>query len=191
MENNPIDTFFNSFNFSKTERIKMLEQNLFKMITKGNVLIKEGDFPKHDFIVIKGALREYCLKDGMEKTIEFYVEEDTIFSDSAFNGKPSNSYLVSETDCILLGSSEKEEHIFRTNFPRINSFCNSFIKKEIIKRQLKYSNYSISNPEERYLNLLQNKPYLLQRFSQYHIASYIGVKPESLSRIKKRISKIS
>ncbi len=161
------------------------------MITKGTVLIKEGDFPKHDFIVIKGALREYRLKDGMEKTIEFYVEEDTIFSDSAFNGKPSNSYLVSETDCILLGSSEKEEHIFRINFPRINSFCNSFIKKEIIKRQLKYSNYSISNPEERYLNLLQNKPYLLQRFSQYHIASYIGVKPESLSRIKKRISKIS
>ena len=74
MENNPIDTFFNSFNFSKTERIKMLELNLFKMITKGTVLIKDGDFPKHDFIVIKGALREYRLKDGMEKTIELYVE---------------------------------------------------------------------------------------------------------------------
>jgi CRP-like cAMP-binding protein len=191
MENNPIDTFFNSFNFSEIEKLKMLELNLFKTITKGTILIKEGDFPKHNFIVIKGSLREYRIKDGMEKTIEFYVEEDAIFSDSTFNGKPSESYLVSETDCILLRSSEKEEHIFRTNFPRINSFCNSFIKKEVIKRQSKYSNYSISNPEERYLNILQNKPYMLQRFSQYHIASYIGVKPESLSRIKKRISKIS
>jgi DNA-binding MarR family transcriptional regulator len=56
--------------------------------------------------------------------------------------------------------------------------------------QIKASDYSISNPEERYLNILQNKPYLLQRFSQYHIASYIGVRPESLSRMKKRMSKI-
>ena len=179
MENNPIDTFFNSFNFSETEKLKMLELNLFKTITKGTILIKEG------------SLREYRIKDGMEKTIEFYVEEDAIFSESTFYGKPYESYLMSETDCILLKSSEKDEHIFRTNFPRINSFCNSFIKKEVIKRQSKYSNYSISNPEERYLNILQYKPYLLQRFSQYHIASYIGVKPESLSRIKKRISKIS
>ena len=169
----------------------MLELNLFKTITKGTILINEGDFPKHNFIVIKGSLREYRIKDGMEKTIEFYVEEDAIFSESTIDGKPSDSYLVSETDCILLRSSEKEEYIFRTNFPRINSFCNSFIKKEVIKRQSKHSDYSIFNPEERYLNILQNKPYLLQRFSQYHIASYIGVKPESLSRIKKRISKIS
>ena len=49
MENNPIDTFFNSFNFSETEKLKMLELNLFKTITKGTILINEGDFARSYF----------------------------------------------------------------------------------------------------------------------------------------------
>jgi len=190
MEKKIIDSFFNNFDFSETASMKMLELNLFKMFPKGTILIKEGDFTKYNYFALKGSLREYRIMNGIEKTIEFYIEEEAIFSESTLNGKPSEYYIVCESDCVLLRSSEKEEHIFRTNFPVIDSFCNTFIKKEVVKRQSKYRNYSISNPEERYLNILQNKPYLLQRFSQYHIASYIGVKPESLSRIKKRISKI-
>ena len=189
MKYNYIDSFFNKFDFSETERMKILEFNLFKMFPKGTFLIKEGDFTKYNYFVMEGSLREYRMKDGIEKTTEFYIEEDSIFSESILNGKSSEYYIICETDCILLRSSEKEEHILRTNFPVLDSFCNSFIKKEVVKRKSKYSNYAISNPEERYLNILQNKPYLFQRFSQYHIASYIGVMPESLSRIKKRIYK--
>jgi len=190
MENNSIESFFNKFDFSKAERNEMLKLNLFKTFPKGAILIKEGDFSRYNYFVIKGSLREYRIVDGTEKTTEFYVEEEAIFLESTLNEKFSEYYIACESDCILLISSEKEEDIFRTNFPLIDSFCNTFIKKEVIKAQSKYSNYAVSNPEERYLNILQNKSYLLQRFSQYHIASYIGIKPESLSRIKKRISKI-
>jgi CRP-like cAMP-binding protein len=61
------------------------------------------------------------------------------------------------------------------------------IEEELGKSMDKFSSYILNGPEERYLNLLKNRPELLDRVPQYQLASYLGVTPESLSRIRKRI----
>ncbi|MGB1205779.1 MAG: Crp/Fnr family transcriptional regulator [Chitinophagales bacterium] len=189
MKNDLIQSFFSKYYLSEEEKKNMIELNLFKTYAKGTVLLKEGEYSKYNYFVIKGCLRAYYMIDGIEKTISFYLEEDAIFTESPVHGKASKYYIICEEDCVLLRTSRKEEEFFTKKFPKMLILCNEFIKKEIVQQQEKFNFYTISSPELRYINILKNKPQLTQRVAQYHIASYIGIKPESLSRIKKRISK--
>lgn len=162
--------------------------NLFKSYKKGTILIKEGDYSKYNYFVLKGCLRTYYIIDGLEKTTSFYLEEDIIFAETPIHGKFSEYYLICEEDSILFRTSKEEEQFVLSNFPEMAIRCNSLFKKEVVKQQAKFNFHSIYTPEEKYISLIKNTPELLQRVPQYQIASYIGIKPESLSRIKKRIS---
>ncbi|MEZ4951136.1 MAG: hypothetical protein R2784_17385 [Saprospiraceae bacterium] len=70
----------------------------------------------------------------------------------------------------------------------MNQLCRVSVEEEFRKQQEALAAFITSSPEDRYLNLLENRPDLLMRVPQYHLASYLGVKPESLSRIKKRLA---
>ncbi len=72
-------------------------------------------------------------------------------------------------------------------FPHFESICRVAVEDELGKNQEKLASYIIKSPEERYLELLETRPDLLDRVPQYQLASYLGIKPESLSRIRKRI----
>ena len=71
--------------------------------------------------------------------------------------------------------------------PRMETLNRMGVEMELQKSQEALADYILTSPEERYLNLLQTRPDLLDRVPQYQLASYLGVTPESLSRIRKRI----
>jgi DNA-binding MarR family transcriptional regulator len=80
-----------------------------------------------------------------------------------------------------------EAEIFR-KFPKFESLCRIVSEQLLAKNQQNFDEYKTSSPEQRYLHLLKNRPDLLQRVPQHQIASYLGIKPQSLSRLRARIS---
>jgi CRP-like cAMP-binding protein len=72
-------------------------------------------------------------------------------------------------------------------FPQFESVCRIMSEVMLAHAQESFVNYRLASPEERYLYILQKRPELIQRVPQYQLASYLGIQPESLSRLKKRL----
>ena len=101
---------------------------------------------------------------------------------------PSSHYLDCCEDCtLLIGNRHKEDDLYK-RFPRLEEVSRKIMLKTFEKQQRDMAAYITDSPEQRYIRLLKTGPELIQRIPQYQLASYIGVKPESLSRIKKRIA---
>ena len=81
---------------------------------------------------------------------------------------------------------EKEENLYK-RFPKFETISRKVMEKVFAEQQEIMSSYTTDTPEQRYLKLLKSRPDLFQKIPQYQIASYIEVKPESLSRIRKRL----
>jgi len=160
-----------------------------KKFKKGTVLLHEGQISKDSYFVIKGCVRKYYIIDGEERTTEFYVEDESVASLQSYQNKtPTNHYFECVEDSKLaVLNFEKEQELFK-RVPKYEKLCRMTMENDFGEQQEALSKFMISSPEKRYKNLLKTRPDLLQRIPQYHLASYLGVKPESLSRIRKRIA---
>ena len=171
---------------------KELEEELSKIefvkrFGKGTILLEEGKISNECFFVIKGCIRSYYLKDGEEKTTEFYTEEQAVIPSAYGNKTPSEYYLECIEDTIAgVGTPELESEMYQ-KFPQLESLNRALGEAIMAKTQHTFAEYKMASPEERYLTLLKNRPDLVQRAPQHQIANYLGIKPESLSRIRKRI----
>ena len=172
----------------ETQAISSLIQ--IKKFKKGEILLKEGMISRTSYFNLKGCVRMYYnLKEG-EKTTFFYTENQFILSMSSFtHGTPSNHFLecTEESQLAIIPYDIEMELLKR--FPKIQTFTKAVLEKELGNYQEMLSAYIISSPEQRYLNLLKNNPTLLQRVPLFQLATFIGVQPESLSRLRNRLAK--
>lgn len=155
---------------------------------KGSVLVEEGEICNKCFFVLKGCLRQHLLVNGNDKTTQFYTEEEAaVFFTSLSSSTKSSSYLSCVEDSILIvGEPAADDETFK-KFPKLEQITRMMVEQDFGKTQDELSWFIASSPEERYLNLIKSRPTLLQRVPQHQLASYVGVTPESLSRIRKRI----
>lgn len=189
MENEIIKYLSKYIPISKDLEEAINKSGFIKCYKKGTVLLKEGNISNECYFIIKGCIRSYYIKDGEEKTTEFYTEEQSI-TPIAFGKKtPSEYYLECIEDTFAgVGTPEVETEMYK-KFPQIESLNRALGEAMIAKYMETFAEFKMTTPEERYLNLLKNRPDLIQRAPQHQIASYLGIKPESLSRIRKRIIK--
>ena len=140
------------------------------------------------YFVLQGCVRQYFLVNGEEKTNNFFTEEQWVISmQSMSSNSPSKHFLECVAECTLVvGNREKEEQLY-AKFPKLETVSRKVMEKVFAEQQELSGSYFTDTPEERYLKLMQTRPELFQRVPQYMIASYVGVKPESLSRIRKRL----
>jgi len=179
---------------ANTARLKDRDINIMmslmdiKTFQKGTFLLKEGQVATTCYYNHKGCVREYYLKDGEEKTTMFYLEDEPISSMLSSTRKiPSRHYLeCAEETTLAIMSQEAEAEMF-ARYPELESACRVEMERRLGNYQEILATYITLSPEERYLNLLNNRPELLHRVPQYQLASFLGIKPESLSRIRKRI----
>jgi CRP-like cAMP-binding protein len=170
------------------ELVKSINSSsMIKRFEKGSTILKEGDSYQEAFFVLKGCLRSYVLKDGEDITIDFYLDEQAVMPVGYSDLKPAEFSLECLEDSLVLINTENQEKEMIEEYPELKSLCLTMSEVLAEKIQVEYSAYKTSTPEERYRDLIEKKPELLQRVPQYQIASYLGIKPESLSRIKKRI----
>ena len=159
-----------------------------KQFKKGIVLLKEGQISKESYFVIEGLVRKYYVINGDDRTTDFYSEHDSVASiQSYMNKTPAKHYFECLEDCKLaVLSYENEQELFK-KVPKYETLCRMSMETDFGAQQETLAKFMISSPEERYISLLATRPELLQRVPQYYLASYLGIKPESLSRIRKRI----
>ena len=190
MENKLLDYFSRIMPISKEEADAIAATMVNKHFKKGDVLLKEGQISTEAYFVLEGCVRQYFIVDGEEKTSNFFTEEQWVISLNSFsNNLPSNHYMACATDCYLVvGNREKEEDLYH-RFPKLETVSRKVMEKVFTEQQELMATYTTDTPEQRYVKLLNSRPELFQKIPQYQIASYIGVKPESLSRIRKRIAK--
>ncbi len=101
--------------------------------------------------------------------------------------KPAPYNLACLEDTILLISNPSIENITFQKFPRFEKLCRILSEQLLAKNQASFDTFQTSTPKQRYLELLKKKPELLQRIPQYQLAIFLGIKPESLSRFRKRL----
>ncbi len=163
-----------------------------RFFQKGELLLEEDSISEECYFIYKGCIRQYYSIDAEEKTTNFYTENQSVFfQESITNQTPCGFYLSCIEDCILIVGNEEKESALYSRFPQFANLAKLMIEESFSQQQALLTSFITDSPEQRYLNLMKNRPDLIQRVPQYQIASYIGIKPESLSRIRKRlVSKI-
>ncbi|TCC90100.1 Crp/Fnr family transcriptional regulator [Pedobacter frigiditerrae] len=173
---------------TQEEKDFFAEKIIVKKVKKGELLLREGQFIKTSYHLFKGCIREYYLKDGEEKTVAFYTAGDSPSVDGNKDDQVQSAVnWECVTECIIsIYAYEVETEMYR-RFPRLESMCRIETAKHYSNYKTEVNNYLSSSPSERYENLMKTKPEIFQFVPLYHIASYLGVKPESLSRIRNRL----
>jgi len=174
---------------SDDEKEALLSLDLFTYVQKGTILLEEGQKTSNSYFVLKGCIRAYYVIEGEEKTTNFYTELEGLTPHCAVNNAPSNYFISCVENSILAVSNADMSEEINRKFPKFDIMCKLLSEELLAKKQMDLDEFKTFSPEQRYLNLLQNKPDLVQRVPQHQLASYLGIKPQSLSRLKARILK--
>jgi len=172
---------------TEDEKNAILSLDLFHSVKKGTILLKEGQQSKESYFVLKGCIRKYYIIDGEEKTTAFYAEMEAYTPHCVINKAPSEYFISCIEDGILLVSNADTEAEINRKFPKFEIMCGILSQELLAKQQIDFDEFKNSAPEQRYMNLLQKRPDLIQRVPQHQLASYLGIKPQSLSRLRARI----
>lgn len=158
-------------------------------IPKGTVLLKEGEVSNECFFILEGLIRSYCIRDAEEVTVDFFMEDQVVCLSCYGKNTPSELCLETLEDTVAcVGTPQIEEEMFQ-KYPQLETMSRIIGEKIMSGYKNQFDNFKLASPEQRYLNLVEKNPGLIQRVPQYQLAGYLGIKPESLSRIRKRISK--
>jgi len=169
------------------EKNAILSLDIFRSVNKGTILLKEGQKSNKGYFILKGCIRTYYVIDGEEKTTAFYTEMEALNPPCVISKTPSEYYISCLEDSILIVSNSDMVVETNSKFPKFETLCRILSEELLAKQQLDFDEFKTSSPEQRYLNLLHKRPDLLQRVPQHQLASYLGIKPQSLSRIRARI----
>ena len=161
-----------------------------KKLRKKQYLLQEEDVCKAIAFVEKGALREYTVdEDGNDHIIQFALEGWTISDLYSFlTGEPAtyNIDALEEAELVLISKSAHEELLQRV--PKYETYTRLNITGAYIAMQRRLTSIISSPLEERYTNFTTLYPNIVQRVPQHMIASYMGLQPETLSRMRRKMS---
>lgn len=174
---------------SQFESISSLIQ--ISKIEKGTVILQPSEVCQHAFFIEKGLLRSYTIDEqGKEHIIQF-APENWIISDrsSSFFNEPSEFYIdaIEETEFVLIDTTFIQKACeLSTSFQQFNDKA---LQNHIRSLQKRINLLIGANAETRYMDFITSYPDLLLRVPQWMIASYLGITPESLSRVRKELAK--
>lgn len=171
------------------EEIAFVDQLLpVKTFPKKTFLLQQHDVSKHFFFILKGCIRLFYIVDGVEKSAFFYTENEFVSSYESFirQAPAKHCFQATEKTEVVVISTEHAQQLLQYS-PKFDFLARVIMEEELSVYQNMVASFITLNPEQRYQQFLKEKGNLLTRLPQHHIASYLGISAESLSRIKKRI----
>jgi CRP/FNR family transcriptional regulator len=158
-------------------------------ISKKNFLIEPGDLVNSEFYVVSGCLKAYYLDESGDKHIIQFAVEDWWISDfeAFFNKVPAKLYVETIEDSTLLAINREALEILYTRIPKFERFFRIKTTSAFVSLRSRILSTLQKSGKERYLEFCESYPKIEQRVPNYHIANYLGLKPESLSRIRKEV----
>ena len=165
--------------------LSILEIKEFK---KKEFLLKEGKICNKVTFINSGSMRLFINVDGIENTIQFFFG-DSWYTDYAsfFTALPTNENMQALENSEVVQFKKEDLYRLYDDFPVFEKVGRIFAENAYLSVYNLYQMKTNEEPERRYLNLLKTRPQLVQQIPQHYIASYLGIKPETLSRIRKRI----
>jgi CRP-like cAMP-binding protein len=158
------------------------------VLSKNHHLIKEGKTCRHLYFLEQGALRGYYNVDGKEITHWFAFEQDFVTSFHSFiTGQPAVENIQLLEGCILWAVSKESFTHLLNQYHEIEKIFRIALEKYYIRLEERYVNAQFKSAAERYQTMLQQTPHIIERVPLGHIASYLGISQETLSRVRSRI----
>lgn len=161
----------------------------YKQVPKNYILADAGKVCNELFFINKGLIRLYYHKEGDE--ITGFIFKEGLFAasfESFLTGNPGTQTLETIEDCDLLVTNATYMEKLYAEIPKINVLTRKIAEQRFLNAQQILSSYILDSPEERYLKFEAKHKDLLMRVPQHMIASFLGITPVSLSRIRKRIA---
>lgn len=168
-----------------SHKIKVLQ------IKKGDVLFREGEICKDIFFVNEGLLRMYNIDKNAKQHILYFAPENWLMADrsSIYLNQPSNYYVDAAEDSKILVLSQDYFDTLIEKEPKVIHTLNHLLHNHIHSLQKRITLLLGATAEERYLDFLKTYPNIFERVPQWMVASYLGITPESLSRVRKELVK--
>ncbi|WP_338793672.1 Crp/Fnr family transcriptional regulator [Bernardetia sp. MNP-M8] len=150
-------------------------------------LLQEGKISTKFFFIEKGCLRLYFNHEGKDITFQFFFEGEVVSSIESFKtNQPSLFAIESIEPCIIYSISKRDFELLINKSLEIKEIMENQIFQRLLLYQKLFLSRIKNTPKERYQELLENSPKLLQRIPQHYIASFLGITSVSLSRIRNR-----
>jgi len=162
-----------------------------RRLGKGEFFIRPGEVSNYVSFINYGMVRSYYVLEGREYVVGFFDEEHCYFSsyESFLTRQPSQLCFEALEETEVVDISYNDLQLMYDRIPGADRLGRIVAESLFITLSKKNASFLLETPEQRYRHLLQQRPSLFQKVPQYMIASYLGITPEALSRIRSRLSK--
>lgn len=191
MTTNPLIDYFEKF-LPLDESEKAIVEEVFeeRRIKRRQFILQEGDVCKHNTFILEGCFRMYFVDDkGKEHNLQFAIENWWIGDISSFfSEEPSKLYIEALENSVILQIKKEDQLKLFVDYPKFNRIYRVLAENGMVGLQKRILQNISSTAEERYLDFVKRQPHFFNRISNVQIASYLGVTPEFLSAIRKKIA---
>ncbi|WP_457863652.1 Crp/Fnr family transcriptional regulator [Salegentibacter sp. F14] len=174
----------------KEQLSSLLENCSEKSIKKNEFLLRANEYCRNTFFVEQGLLRQFSIDDKGREHLIAFAPENWLITDreSFYFNKPSEYYIQVLEDTRVIVLDEDFFRLLSEKFDSFSEFNNKLLHNHIRHLQKRIKLLLSANAEERYLEFIKMYPDILMRVPQSMVASYLGITPESLSRVRRELS---
>lgn len=190
---------FNQINAYVTRCIDLSNEELeyfnsileYTKVPKKTMLLHEGDVCNFEAYINKGCIRNYYIDaNGFEVTLQFAIEDWWVSDIESFqNHTPSNMFIETLEDCELLILSPQTKELLLAKVPKLERVFRLMLQRNLAVLQSRLFKTISTSAQEKYLDFLISYPTIPQRVAQHYIASYLGISPEFLSKVRTKLAK--
>lgn len=176
--------------FSVAEKELITSKVTLRNIKRKQMILQEGFVCKHYFFVVEGCFKMYAIDEkGNQHNLQFAAENDWITDIGSFHSeKPSKLFIEAIEPSVILQIEQQDLYFLYQNISKLNIIFKVIIEHKFIELQNRVLQNISSTAQQRYLLFLEQYPHLAQRIPNTQIASYLGITPEFLSKIRKDLS---
>lgn len=174
----------------ENEILSIIENCDIKSFKKGQFLLRKNEHCKHTFFVENGLLRQFSIDEKGKEHILSFAPENWFVTDreSSYFNQPSAYYIQALEDSSVVMLNEDFIHLLSERFPTFIDFNNRLLHNHIRHLQNRINLLLSAAAEDRYLQFIKMYPDILLRVPQTMVASYLGITPESLSRVRRELA---
>ena len=185
-----VELFRQTFAFTEEEFALFLSYFTVKTITKKDYYLRAGECCHSKAYLNKGCARNFVLDEQGHERILFFAFEDWWLGDfdSYYSGKPGTNYIQLLEDSELLVISKENFQKAEKEIPKLTQWYSFKMLRSASASRNRIEEMKTLSAEERYLKLIENQPHIFQRIPLQHIASYLNIEPQSLSRMRNRLA---
>lgn len=185
-----IDHFQKYLPLTETEQELILARAKQRLIKRRQMILQEGLICRHYTFIVKGCFKMYGVDErGMEHNIQFAAENDWIADIGSFHSKkPSKLFIEAVEPSEFIQIEQQDLYFLYINIPKLDRIFKVIVENKYVELQNRVLQNISSTAQQRYVNFLEQYPTLASRLPNVQIASYLGITPEFLSKIRKDLS---